>query len=194
MEALKKMRPLVEQAIQADPSKKPELLALISQAGGEIKGKQFSEASASLVALGKLLKSLVARPNETTAPTPVAESPPVAPPQNTPNEQAAEFARRCDVIQPQLQAARDNVPEKAEALSKVWQFAQDQASAQNFPAAFKALDRLEAALKDMVPQAQPTLDMKAWLAAKAAWQEAVETVDAQIADLQSALRAVKMMS
>jgi negative regulator of replication initiation len=57
--ALKKLQPLLSQAIQQHPSRKQELLDSVARIRDLLRNTQFQEARGEIVALGKLLQSLV---------------------------------------------------------------------------------------------------------------------------------------
>lgn len=71
VEAVRRFKPLIEQAIVAHPDRKAELIAAITQIGRDIKTEQFDAARAGTLGLGKLLQSLGAA---AAPPPPVATS------------------------------------------------------------------------------------------------------------------------
>ncbi len=72
VEALKQLKPTLENAIAQHPDRKTELLAAFTQIRDEVKGQQFSQAQANLGELEKLLKTLAEAPREASpSPSPV---------------------------------------------------------------------------------------------------------------------------
>lgn len=80
-EALKKFKPLLEKAIELHPNRKAELIEAFGNVRDEIKARQYDQAQAGVVALGRLLQSLVATTSEGPS------SQPAQPPASSPNLQ-----------------------------------------------------------------------------------------------------------
>lgn len=131
-EALKKLKPLLDQVINADPNRKGELHATMVQIAGEIKGKEFDQAKQNIVDFATLLKSLTAQQPASSA----SES----------ADRSIQFTARRDALEPRLLEFQKADREKATKLGAVWSYADEQVQANNFANAFKALDRLETAL------------------------------------------------
>jgi ribosomal protein L12E/L44/L45/RPP1/RPP2 len=74
VEALKLLKPRIEQALTQHPNSKAELVASITKVRDEIKNKRFSQAQTDIVALGELLKSLMAA-SSTASPTSTSTAP-----------------------------------------------------------------------------------------------------------------------
>lgn len=138
-EALKKLKPLMDQVINADPSRKGELHATMAQIAGEIKAKQLDQAKQDVTNLATLLKSLAAQQTVAASGESV--------------DQMFEFARQRDVLEPRLLEAQRADREKATQLGAVWTYANEQAQANNLTNAFQALDRLETAIQGILSRA-----------------------------------------
>ncbi len=134
-EALKKLKPLLEQALLAQPARKAELLNALKVARDSLEQNQLTQAQGQIVELSKTLKGII------------AESP--APSSNngdTSSDAATAFAARQQTVSTRVAAAVQVAPDKAEALQKVLAFAAQQASKGDYTAANTALDKLEQAL------------------------------------------------
>jgi hypothetical protein len=131
-EALKKLKPLVDKAIVANPNRKGELHATLLQIAGEIKSRQLDQAKQNITAFATLLKSLLAQQPAPTGDEAVDPS--------------AEFAKRREALEPRLLEAQKVDRDKATKLGAVWDYANEQAQAGKYPNAFTALDRLETAI------------------------------------------------
>ncbi|MCM2369898.1 hypothetical protein [Aporhodopirellula aestuarii] len=137
--ALKQVKPLVDKVVNADPTKKGELHATLMQIANEIKDKRFDEAKQNITDFAKQLKSLVAQQAATSS----TES----------GDLSANFAQRIKSLEPRLLAAQKADREKATKLGAVWGYANDQAQANNFANALKALDRLTTAIDGVLKAA-----------------------------------------
>lgn len=144
-EALKRLKPLVDRAIDADPNQKAELHGTMARIAGEIKDRQFDAAKQGLISFAGLLKSLVARqPATATDETAV---------------QLQQFSERLTVLRPRLLEAQQKDRERATKLGAVWDYARQQSEAGNFKNAFQALDRLEVAIKQVMGDAATHTDV-----------------------------------
>ncbi|MEX1026580.1 MAG: hypothetical protein WD049_01035 [Candidatus Paceibacterota bacterium] len=131
-EALKKLKPLMDQVINASPNRKGELHATMARIVAEIQSQQYDQAKQHVTEFAIQLKSLRAQ----LAAPPAAES----------AERMQEFAARRDALEPRLLEAKQRDREKSAKLGAVWDYADEQARAGNFGNAFQAMDRLETAI------------------------------------------------
>lgn len=179
-EAIKKLKPLLDQVVTTHPARKGELVASMAQVVGEIKAGKFEEASGNLVVLGKLLRDLAATPSTTPTPsTPTSSTP-------TPeDEESLMFRRRQASLEKQLNDARRRFPDRATKLGSVWAFAEQQAEAKNWPKAHQALDGLQKAISELLAAAARVP------ASLVAWQKAATNSRFQLRRLQFALRGTK---
>lgn len=134
-EALKKLKPLLEQALQLQPARKAELVGAVGSARDSLEKNQLSQAQTTIVDLGTLLKSIVSGGSS----APSSEKP-----QSDP---ASDFAERQRLLVERVAAAAAKVPDKAAALQKVLDFADQQAKKGDYAAANKGLDKLQQALE-----------------------------------------------
>lgn len=183
-EALKKLKPLLQTAIEQHPSRKAELLGATAKIRDAIKDKQFAIAQADVVALGKLLRSLVAAPEANDA---VPAVPPVAPPQPD-TDPVADFNRRLKEVLTAIKAAAASpAAEKAKQLSLE---AGAMAKQRDHRQAHALLDQAEAALRDASADATKGDATKGDAPASvfALWRDSREAVMERLSQLQDALR------
>lgn len=131
-EALKRLKPLVDKAIESDPARKRELFASLAQIAGEIKDGRLADAQSNILSFGKLLQGLAAQTGS-------------APPGDAAQRrQRFEDARQR--LESQLVEARRASPERSTALLNLWNYALDQGEAGNYKTALSALEQLETAV------------------------------------------------
>ncbi len=140
-ESLKKLKPTMDSVINSEPNRKGELQAKMGEIVGEIKSKEFDQASQHIAEFSAFLQSLVAQ-----------QAPSM---ENETDERMKEFVRRRDALEPRLLEAQKRDREKATKLGAVWDFANSQAESMNFDTAMKGLDRLATAI-DGILLASPT--------------------------------------
>lgn len=138
-DALKKIKPLVDRAIEAAPNRKGEVLQAIGQVANQIRQGEFNDAKNSLLAAAALARELIAG-----AQAPVA---------NEVNRLQEQFESAKARLEPRLMAAGRADPAKATPLMNVWNYALDQAEAENYKSAVAALERLEVAVEKTLREA-----------------------------------------
>ena len=134
--ALKRLKPLVDQVIDAAPGRKGELHATMAQIAGEIKARQFDQARQNVTDFAALLKSLSAQQPVTSAADSV--------------DRMQQFTQRRNALEPRLLEAQKADRDKAAKLGAVWDYANKQAQAGNFANAFQSLERLETAIDGLL--------------------------------------------
>jgi hypothetical protein len=72
-EALKKLKPAIDKAMEVAPGRKSELLQSMTQIAGEIKQGKVDEAKSNILSLGKLVKGLIEQ--QAAAPASVSSGP-----------------------------------------------------------------------------------------------------------------------
>lgn len=177
-EALKKLKPLLEQAVVAHPDRKAELIGSMTEVANEIKAAQFESASKKMVGLGRLLQSLVQAP--------------VAPAAG--DDPLGAFRARQAELEPQLLAAQRAAPGKATALGAVWSYAEEQAVAGNFVNAEKALAKLTDAIRGVLAAPPEELVAKGTVQAArvllTTWKDGYAAAKEELGKLRRAVRAV----
>lgn len=143
-EALKKLKPAVDKAIEVDPGRKNELFQSVAQIAGEIKTGKLEEAKSNIVSLGKLVQGLLNQKAGSSSPN--------ADPMALENAYKALYER----LEGKLVEAVKANPDKANALNNLWNYANDQAEAKNFASANTALEKLEAAIDKAIAEAPKT--------------------------------------
>lgn len=193
-EALKKLKPLLEQALQRVPQRKAELLQAVTRARDGIAHRQLDQAQTEVVALGRLLQSILA------APAPAAV-PPEAPPAAE-QDPTAQIMAALNKLAPLVKTLVASHPQRKDDLLRPIQTIQMNLRASDFTAAQSQLGALARLVKELssAPSAAPAeapsaasaewaaAFAKQWAAARQAWQDASDAVDSQISQLQKALR------
>lgn len=180
IDTLNKLVPQIKQAISNDPSQKTTILDSVNAAKELIKLEKLIEARQSIISLAQVVKSILSTHSETNAPLDPT-------PQSTGNVDEAlnEFRKRQSDLEPKYLEAIKAAPDKANTLSSVWSFAEDQAVKQDFDKANQALDRLALAIGKLLTLKTETVpDLKVW-------EEASEKARIQILQFQLALRATR---
>lgn len=155
-EALKRLKPLLEQAVVAHPARKGELIASMTKCAGEIKSQQFDQAKVNIVALGALLKTLL---------TPDTNA---SNPQNT----ASEVMDRLVVVREKLESVRGLGAEKTPTFEKILALTEKQLADGKSSEAKVSLDKLEPALDALL---QPLMQfMQLWNDLSARLGEAIK--------------------
>ncbi|MCE9606155.1 MAG: hypothetical protein K8U03_14760 [Planctomycetia bacterium] len=138
-DTLKTLKPLIDKAIEQDPSRKNNLFQSMTQIAGEIKQGLFDDAKTHLVVLAKQVQGYLAQktPETTVGPDPA--------------KQKYESLRK--QLEPLLNEARRANPEKSNGLLNLWNYAIDQADAANFNNAVSVLGKLEEAIRKALAEA-----------------------------------------
>lgn len=139
-EALKKLKPLIDKAANADPDRKAELFQSIAQIASQIKQDAFNDAKAGLVTLGRLAQTIVTMRQTSNA--------------NELAQAVERFDSSKSRIEPLLLDACRANPDKATAWTNVWNYALDQGEAGNYANALAAFERLEAAINKTLPESK----------------------------------------
>lgn len=98
IEALKRLKPTMANAVEIAPDRKGEITAAVTNIRELLKSKQFPQAQADIVALGKLLKSLIANASPGTKPA----APTVA--GDLGSDPAARFAEQLKQLIPRIKS------------------------------------------------------------------------------------------
>lgn len=143
-EALKKLKPLLEQAVVAHPARKGELIGLMTQCAGEIKSEQFDQAKVNIVALGALLKELL----------------PSASSSSNSQTSTSELTDRLVLVREKLELVRGMGSEKVPTFEKILAITEKQLADGKSNDVQVSLDKLEPALDGLL---QPlTQFMQRW--------------------------------
>lgn len=178
-EALKKLKPGIDKAMEVAPGRKSELLQSMTQIAGEIKQGKVDEAKSNILALGKLVKGLIAQ----QAAAPVADNP----------DAKTAFQAYVDRLEPLLNDARKANPEKSNALLNLWNYATDQGAAGNFNNANTALSKLETAINTAIAQA-PQKDTDRFQIREGLVAEKVAELERYLSDQVAAAKAQSHVS
>lgn len=136
--ALTKLKPLMDEVIQAAPNRKRELHATMIQIAGEIKAREYDQAKQNVTDFVTLLKSLAAqRPSESSGDT---------------VDRRQKFSEQRAALEPRLRQAQQADDAKATKLEAVWNYADKQAEANRFENAIVALQNLEQAVSGILSQ------------------------------------------
>jgi len=139
-ESLKKLKTLAEKVIDQQPTRKSELFTVIARIAGQIKTKEFGQASQELVAFGRLLQEALA--GSTTG---------------GPNfDELQRWTERRNTLEPQLLEAQRADPDRAAKIGTLWAYAVKQAEANQYANAHKALDGLTNAIQEILSEQQAT--------------------------------------
>lgn len=141
---LKQLKPQLDRSLETQPSLKTELLGAVAGCAGRIKNKEFDAAESEIAALEKRLLGIVASPAAAAAP------------QDAGLDLRQQWEARRLAVEPNLLSAQRIAPDRAAKLGAVWDYADKQAAAGNFTNANTALDRLEAALQEILAAAPRT--------------------------------------
>ena len=134
---------------------------------------------------------------EENTPQPQGAAPPPPPP--TAEDPMAKFTARFKLIQPDIRRAIDAKLPQANDLKQRAMVAAEMAAKKDFTQANRLLDELQKMLKNLpvastTPSTGPSPAAisdefrKKWAGARQAWQAVSDTLDAQLANLQSALK------
>lgn len=150
VEALKRMKPLMDKALEVAPNRKGDIATAITNVRELLKTKQFAQAQIDILAFGKLLKSLIENvPAAAAAPT---ESP-------RPDGAAAKFAEQLKQLIPRIKGlAGTPVGDQCKLLASE---AGGLARTQDFAKALELLSQVESLLSSNVTtntNAPPSLD------------------------------------
>jgi hypothetical protein len=185
-QVLKKLKPVMDKVVSAEPDRKVELHTIFARIAGEIKSNQLDLAKQELIELGTLLKPQDARASAAPA---------------EPAVEQREFTERRQVLESQMLEAKQKLPpEKLAKLAAVLNYATQQAQANDYGNALKALERLQVALTGlMVPtdaeqppgieepwELLPEFETH-WKRAKSVWQTSIDTINEQLENLRSHL-------
>jgi len=174
--ALKGLKPLVDQIVDAQPNRKGELYATLAQIAGEIKSQQWDLARENVRDFAKLVQGLASQPSGET--------------QVEPDAQQTRFARRRQDLEGKLLQAQRANPEKATAMVNVWNYALQQADAGDFAKANAAFDRLEPIILDALTAKQgqpPGEGMVDYAKCRLAWDATKKRVHADLQRLEEAI-------
>lgn len=147
VESLQKLRPLMDQVINAQPGLKEALFAKMAQIADAIRRNEFDQAKQSILGFAAELKTLLAQP-------PTSQTSTSQPPGSTDLE--AQYASLRQELEPRLLEAQKLDREKATKLGAVWDYAGQQASSGNFRNALNALEKLRTAITDVIKTAPST--------------------------------------
>lgn len=136
---LKSLKPLIDKAIEADPTRKNDLLQAMTQIATEIKQGLLDDAKMHLLSLAKSVQEPAATKTSDTGPTPDAAK--------------LKYEELRDRLEPLLNAARRANPEKSNGLLNLWNYAGDLGDAGSFNNANTALEKLEDAIRKAVAEA-----------------------------------------
>jgi hypothetical protein len=130
-----------------------------------------------------------APPPDTAAAAPPAapEPPPAPPPPPLPDTTETDLRHALATLIARIPAVAGEDAARKATLLKVAGMANDEIKAHDFATAATTIERLRQVLDTAT--SHPPAGPDGWPAARAAWQEASDTVDGQIAALQAALRA-----
>jgi hypothetical protein len=133
-EALNKLVPQLKQAVATYPDKKVELLTPFAQIKKQMDAGELQEAKAGILAVGQLLKSVMAQGTSTATP---------AQPEGDPR---AEYERKLAALQPSYARALAEMLGDTGKFRAVMAYATEQAEAGGYGNAIKAIDRLATAV------------------------------------------------
>ena len=213
-EALNKLVPQLKQAVVTYPEKKVELLTPIAQIRNQLDSGEFQEAKTGILAVGQLLKSLLAKA--------VVQGDVVSPPQSD-NSLRAQYESKLVNLEPSYARSLSETLGDTDKFRAVMAYAIGQAEAGLYETAIKAIDRLTQAVGQAISaKPSPTSEVgnltgdktnesdaekskwqeleervvakaisdqfpQNWEQAKVAWLDAVDKVNAQLNSLRAEL-------
>ena len=140
-EAFNKLVPQLKQAVATYPDKKVELLTPVAQIKKQMEAGELQEAKAGILAVGQLLKSVMAQGTSTATP---------AQPEVDPR---AEYERKLAALQPSYAQALTDMLGDTGKFRAVMAYATEQAEAGGYGNAIKAIDRLATAVEQAIAAA-----------------------------------------
>ncbi len=136
-EALNKLLPQLKQAVASYPDKKVELLTPVAQIKKQMDAGELQEAKQGILAVGQLLKSVMAKGGTQ--------------PQAQPGtDLRVEYERKLAALQPNYDKALKEMLGDTNKFRTIMAYITEQAGAEVFGSAMKALDRLGQAIEQAV--------------------------------------------
>ncbi|MEI7462562.1 MAG: hypothetical protein WCK15_24445 [Pirellula sp.] len=137
-DALDKLVPQLKQAVATYPDKKVELLTPVAQIKKQMDAGELQEAKQGILAVGQLLKSVMAQVNTANPPT------------EPENDLRAEYQRKLASLQPSYARALKDMLGDTSKFRTVMTYAMEQAEAGVYVNANKAIDRLSQAIDQAI--------------------------------------------
>jgi hypothetical protein len=148
-EALNKLVPQLKQAVASFPEKKVELLTPVAKIKGQMDAGDLQNARQGILAVGQLLKSILAQTGNQNGNTP---------PSQPPGDLRAEYDSKLALVQPNYDRALRELLGDSSKYRAAMAYAMEQAAAGVYSNAIKALDRLGPAIEQAISAAKPAIE------------------------------------